>query len=462
MRSRPKHLCFITATLLLSVASPLFAFTCDFKPLIAQAQTAQDRKAEVERLFEEASRQMEEGQFQKAIESLEQALPIYREIAVSEATPQEIRLLERETLLGIGLLHLKIGQYDQIPKIFRQILAIDRELGDRRQPKSILFVSGLIQEASNQFSKAESDETSQEPNSQLRERQYQKALELFQLALSLYHELGVSEAPPKEVRRLEKHTLFMIGQTYLKLDQYDQGLKFFQESLALDQELGDRCQEQETLFKISSLYGVLGQYDQVLEGLDKILAINRELEKPCDTFLFHDNDITDIYQMLGQPEKALKMWEQALAIYRKLGDRKQEKLTLFVISRLYQQQRQYDQALAALQKVLSINRELGDYSSEQSTLIRIGEIYEQQGQYEQALDSYQQALTLNRKPSNPFGAINSFMRLSRVYQRLGQYEQALESYQQALAAGRSVGNNYFNPHSAPSTVTQTAWIGGSQ
>jgi tetratricopeptide (TPR) repeat protein len=119
MRSRPKYLSFITATLLLSVASPLFAFTCDFKPLIAQAQTAQDRQAELLRLFEEAKRQNEEGQFQKAIESLEQALPIYREIAVSdsEATPQEIRLLERDILLGIGWLHLKIGQYDQIPKI---------------------------------------------------------------------------------------------------------------------------------------------------------------------------------------------------------------------------------------------------------------------------------------------------------------------------------------------------------
>ena len=328
MRSRSKHLTFITATLLLSVASFLFAFTCNFKALIAHAQAAQDRKAEADRLLEEANSQFREGQFQKALDS------------------------------------------------FQQILS-------RRQ------------------------------------------------TLSIYREIGY--------RRQERDLTFMIGVIYGQLGQYDQSLKYSQQALAIDRELGNLCQEQETLFRISSGYGVLGQYDQVLEGLDKILAINRELDKPC-VFL---SDISNIYQMLGQPDQALKTLEQRLAFDRKVGDRKQEKLTIFVISRLYQQQRQYDQALAALQKVLSINRERGDRSSEQSTLIRIGEIYEQQGQYEQALDSYQQALTLNRKPSNPFGVINSFMRLSRVYQRLGQYEQALESYQQALAAGRSVGNKHY-------------------
>ena len=328
MQSLSNHLHFITATLLLSVASPLFAFTYDFKPLIAQAQTAQDSKAEAERLLEEANSQFREGQFQKALDSF-------------------LQILSR-----------------------RQTLSIYREIGYRRQ---------------------------------------------------------------------ERDLTFMIGVIYGQLGQYDQSLKYSQQALAIDRELGNLCQEQETLFRISSGYGVLGQYDQVLEGLDKILAINRELDKPC-VFL---SDISNIYQMLGQPDQALKTLEQRLAFDRKVGDHKQEKLTLFVISRLYQQQRQYDQALAALQKVLSINRELGDRSSEQSTLIRIGEIYEQQGQYEQALDSYQQALTLNRKPSNPFGVINTFMRLSRVYQRLGQYEQALESYQQALAAGRSVGNKHY-------------------
>jgi hypothetical protein len=74
VQSLSNHLHFITATLLLSVASPLFAFTYDFKPLIAQAQTAQDSQAEADRLLEEANSQFSEGQFQKALDSFLQIL----------------------------------------------------------------------------------------------------------------------------------------------------------------------------------------------------------------------------------------------------------------------------------------------------------------------------------------------------------------------------------------------------
>lgn len=373
MRSRFKHFYFIAATLLLSLTSPLLAFASDFEPQIAQVQTAQDRKAEAER---------------------------------------------------------------------------------------------LIQEANSQFSQAQSDEFSQEANSQLIERQYQKALDSFQKALSIYQELAVSEASSiakrrevQEVRRQERNILFMIGVIYGKLGQYDQSLKYSQQTLAIDRELGNRCQEQEMLFKISSVYGVLGQYDRVLEGLDKILAINRELDKPCDTFLLHDNDISDIYQMLGQSDQALKALEQLLAFDRKVGDRIGERSILLNISKIYEQQKQYEQALQSYQQALAIDRELGISEAtlqearpqvmeayivnevmEPYILTRIGGIYEQQGNYAQALQFYQQALTINRK-INPTG-VATLMTLSRVYQRLGQYEQMLESYQQALAADRSASPMY--------------------
>ena len=137
MRSRSKHLTFITATLLLSVASFLFAFTCNFKPLIAQAQAAQDRKAEADRLLEEANSQFREGQFQKALDSFQQilsrrqTLSIYREIGY--------RRQERDLTFMIGVIYGQLGQYDQSLKYSQQALAIDRELGNLCQEQETLF-----------------------------------------------------------------------------------------------------------------------------------------------------------------------------------------------------------------------------------------------------------------------------------------------------------------------------------
>lgn len=391
MRSPPKHLRFISATLLLSLASPLLAVTSQREfaialqsfghptagaalGAIAQAQTTQNRKAEAER---------------------------------------------------------------------------------------------LIQEANSQFSQAQSDELSQEANSQFIERQYRKVLDSLQQALSIYQELAVSEASPiakqqevQEVRRRQRDILFMIGVIYGKLGQYEQVLKYSQQALAIDRELGDRCQEQETLFRISSVYGVLDQYDQVLEGLGKILAINRELDEPCQNshLLF---TVRNVYQMLGQPNQALKTLAQILAFDRKVGDRIGERSILLNISEIYEQQKRYEQALQSYQQALAIDRELSVSETtpqeahsqlmepyilhevmEPYILTRIGGIYEQQGNYEQAIQSYQPALSFNRKPSNPVGAINVFMSLSRFYQRLSRYDQALESYQQALAADRSASPRY--------------------
>ncbi|MCA1991064.1 MAG: tetratricopeptide repeat protein [Coleofasciculus sp. S288] len=372
MRSRFKHFYFIAATLLLSLTSPLLACATDFEPQIVQVQTAQDRKAEAER---------------------------------------------------------------------------------------------LIQEANSQFSQAQSDEITQEANSQLIERQYQKSLDSFQQALSIYQELAVSEASPiakrhevQEVCRRQRDILFMIGVIYGKLGQYEQVLKYSQQALALEQELGHRCQEQETLFRISSVYGVLGQYDQVLEGLGKILAINREHDEPCQNshLLFA---VHNVYQMLGQPDLALKVLEQLLAFDTKVGDRIGERSILLLISEMYEQQKQYEQAIQSYQQALAIDRELGVSEAtpqeahsqvmeayiinevrEPYILTRIGGIYEQQGNYDKALQFYQQALTINRE-INPTG-VATLMTLSRVYQRLGQYEQMLESYQQALAADRSASPMY--------------------
>ena len=127
MQSLSNHLRFITATLLLSVASPLFAFTYDFKPLIAQAQTAQDRQAEADRLLEEANSQFNEGQLQKALDSFQQILTnrqilsIYRELGY--------RHQERDLSFMISVVYGQLGQYDQSLKYSQQTLAIDRELG---------------------------------------------------------------------------------------------------------------------------------------------------------------------------------------------------------------------------------------------------------------------------------------------------------------------------------------------
>jgi tetratricopeptide (TPR) repeat protein len=80
MHYRLKSLSLATATLLLSLTSPLLPLTLKFEPLVVQAQTTQDRKAEALRLNKEDIGEVYRnlGQYPKALEFYQQALAIPR------------------------------------------------------------------------------------------------------------------------------------------------------------------------------------------------------------------------------------------------------------------------------------------------------------------------------------------------------------------------------------------------
>src|SRR4028119_514028 len=87
MHYRLKSLSLATATLLLSLTSPLLPLTLKFEPLVVQAQTTQDREAEAlweefttTRLNQKGFQLFNRGQFREALEKFQEALVIFREI----------------------------------------------------------------------------------------------------------------------------------------------------------------------------------------------------------------------------------------------------------------------------------------------------------------------------------------------------------------------------------------------
>ncbi len=393
MRSRFKHLNFITATLLLSLTSLLLASTCGFEPLIAQAQTAQDRQAEVERLLEEANRQFSEAQFgnsegqlRKALESFQQILlrqqilSIYRELGY--------RRQERDLTFMIGVIYGKLGQYDQSLKYSQQTLAIDRELGNSCQEQETLFrissVYGVL-------------------------GQYDQVLEGLGKILAINRELD----EPCQNSSL----LFNVRDVYQRLGQPDQALKTLEQLLAFDRKVGDRIREQSILLNISEIYQQQKQYEQALQSYQQALAISREL------------GVSE-----GTPQEGRSHVREPYILTR--------------IGGIYEQQGNYDQALQSYQQALSIDRKSN--RSGVATLMTLSRVYQRLGQYEQALKSYQQALAADRKEGSASAENQSypmsltrqyiFMSLSQVYQELDRDEQAQESYQQALAIGKKLGN----------------------
>ncbi|MCC5610470.1 tetratricopeptide repeat protein [Nostoc sp. CHAB 5834] len=148
------------------------------------------------------------------------------------------------------------------------------------------------------------------------------------------------------------------------------------------------------------------------------------------------------FQQLSQSQfqQAVKTFEQALVIFRQIGDRQGEGATLNSIGANYENLGQYTKALEVSVQALAILKEMGDKSGEAITLSNIGKIYESLGQYTKALEFHEQGLAIEKQLANQAHKGIILNNIGQVYDKLGEYAKALELYQKALAVHKQFRN----------------------
>ncbi|MEM9215902.1 MAG: tetratricopeptide repeat protein [Cyanobacteria bacterium P01_F01_bin.150] len=369
---------------------------------VAVAQVVEDRKAEADRLADEAFQQYRVSQWRESLQSLDKALEIYRAIGDRPG--------EADTLGNIGIIYRLLGDYPTALNYYDQSLAIKRELGNRSGESDTLTNIGTVYNLLGD---------------------YPTALNYYDQSLAIKRELGD--------RSGESKTLGNIGTVYNLLGDYPTALDYYDQSLAIKRELGDRSGESNTLGNIGIIYEKLGDYPTALDYYDQSLAIKRELGDRSGESNTLGN-VGNIYQFLGDYPTALGYYDQSLALTRELGDRPGESNTLGNIGNIYQFLGDYPTALGYYDQSLALTRELGDRSGEAITLGNVGNIYQFLGDYPTALDYYDQTLTLTRELGDRSGESTTLANIGIIHQLLGDYPTALDYYDQSLALTRGLGD----------------------
>ncbi|HEY9632202.1 MAG TPA: tetratricopeptide repeat protein [Coleofasciculaceae cyanobacterium] len=101
------------------------------------------------------------------------------------------------------------------------------------------------------------------------------------------------------------------------------------------------------------------------------------------------------------------------------------------------------QAIAKYEEAVRLWRALGDVSQEASTLHSIGLVYYSLGEKQQTLDYYNQALSLRRTLKQTGGEAGMLWAIAGVYKDLGDKQKSLDYYNQALPLLRAVGDRSF-------------------
>ncbi len=244
-------------------------------------------------------------------------------------------------------------------------------------------------------------------------------------------------------------SLTSLGNVYYSLGEYQKAIEFYQQSLAITREIGDRGGEGKSYGNLGTVYRSLGEYQKAIEFHQQSLAIDREIgDRGGEAYSY--NNLGAVYQSLGEYQKAIEFHQQSLAITREIGDRGGEAKSYNNLGNVYYSLGEYQKAIEFHQQSLAIKREIGDRGGEAASYNNLGNVYYSLGEYQKAIEFYQQSLAILREIGDRGGEAKSYGNLGIVYYSLGEYQKAIEFHQQSLAIKREIGdrggeaNTWFN------------------
>ncbi|HEU0177931.1 MAG TPA: tetratricopeptide repeat protein, partial [Blastocatellia bacterium] len=152
------------------------------------------------------------------------------------------------------------------------------------------------------------------------------------------------------------------------------------------------------------------------------------------------NNIGMVYVLLGELQKALDKSNEALAISLAVGDRREEAKSLIYIGGAYWGLGEPRKALEKDNEALQIRRAMGDRRGEAHVLNNIGMVLWSLGEIRKALEMYSEALPLSRAVGDRSREANILGNIGLIHKSLGEMQKALEKYNEALLIFQAVGD----------------------
>jgi tetratricopeptide (TPR) repeat protein len=288
-----------------------------------------------------------EAYYQLAIECLEQA-------HVADGQPHLLSLLER-----LGECAKNSGSYEKATEVYMRLLALRRQIPVVADPRTEAQIQALLWDETCWTWRYRGD--------------IQRAWECCQQGEEILRRAQVEDGPARA------RLFYTRSNLYLSEGQYEQALKYAQESLTL-------FAAQPTL--------VHGQSDESSRKLGKTL-IQRTLDgDPVNLGRLHRH-MGGIAVGKGQLQLALEHQMTALKSFEQYNELRQVGNILSNIGFIQLKMGQYEEARKSLQRALDHARRINDGPLTSLVISNLGELYAVTGQLDEAKKEYVRALKLN-------------------------------------------------------------------
>ncbi|OUL26469.1 hypothetical protein BV372_26875 [Nostoc sp. T09] len=242
---------------------------------------------------------------------------------------------------------------------------------------------------------------------------------------------------------LNAQELFQQGRNLYEAEQFNQASLVFEQALIAYKAQGDKLKQAMTLSNLSLTYQQLGQWSKASQAITQSLNLLQDTsteQASRSQILAQALDIQGRLQLAqGKAELALNTWQQAVAIYAKIGDRTGSIRSQINSAQALQSLGNYRQAQKKLTEINQNLQNQPDSTLKATGLRSLGNVLRVVGDLEQSRKILQQSLEVARRmPSqSPQVISETWLSLGNTATAQQDTPAAINYYQQAAATSTS-------------------------
>jgi tetratricopeptide (TPR) repeat protein/transcriptional regulator with XRE-family HTH domain len=228
-----------------------------------------------------------------------------------------------------------------------------------------------------------------------------------------------------------------LGVTEDYLHNYRSASEYHRQAIAAFEDAGNSLGAARALADLAGAETDLGCYDQAAEHLQRALPVLRDAEHGDEARALTALGLLSLRR--DQLAQAADFYEQALRIYRRIGEPGAIATGLFNLGEVSLRQRGYQQAIGYLREALALHRKVGGQYGETLTLRSLAQALQGAGQPDAARAELTSALRLAAETGNTYQQASAHRDLAESHRAAGQDRQACYHWQQALTLFSQLG-----------------------
>ena len=239
----------------------------------------------------------------------------------------------------------------------------------------------------------------------------------------------------KNQRWISKALYNIATHYYLKSD-YKNSVDYYNQSLVIRKEEGDKKGEAAIYGNLGLIYGDQGNLLKNLEYQLKSLAINETLND-TDNITSNYSNLASIYLQQDDTIKALEYFNKTLAMYQAQNDQRHIGVLYNNMGNMYRQMGNYPKAAHYLTESLRIRQELQDILGIAITYVNLGTLYISQENFAAARENTLKSLDYFTRLGDTTSLANVYFNLGDIARKQDQYSEAIQYCNQSLRLAKA-------------------------